>query len=42
MEYLTFFGELPAFSEDVFYAFHICQELSFDLAGPDDGSCYWG
>ena len=42
MEFLTFCIELPTFSEDVFDAFHICEELSFDLAGPDDGSCYWG
>ena len=40
--FLTFCIEFSAFSEDIFDACHICEELPFDLAGPDIGSCYWG
>lgn len=38
---LAFGVELPAFAEKIFYALHICEELSLDLTCPDGGTRYW-
>ena len=39
---MTFCIKFSAFSKAIFDVFDICEELPFDFAGPDDGSCYLG
>jgi hypothetical protein len=41
LEFLAFGVEFPTFTEDIFDSFHVGEQLSFDLAGPDYGACDW-